>query len=92
MAKGFAAKLTPEHAGELARALGLPAAALSELPLLGYCPEGPHPEPGGPCWTFAEVDGQGRTIGLNCRYADGKKKAWPGGRRGLAVHADANVR
>jgi hypothetical protein len=64
---------------------------LSELPLLGYCADGPHKgkdeKPLGSCWTFPEHDGSGCVIGLTCRYQDGSKKAWPGGERGLALPA-----
>jgi putative DNA primase/helicase len=81
-AASYAARLTPALGAELAQWLGLPVAALAELPLLGYCPRGPH---GGACFTFPEVDGQGALIGLHCRYENGSKKAWPSGRRGLTV-------
>lgn len=69
---------------QLAEALGLPEAVLSSLPI-GWTDRGPHKEPGGPCWTFPEVDGAGRIVGITCRYADGSKKAWPGSNRGLTV-------
>jgi len=84
-AEGFAHNLTPDRANELAEALGLPVAVLSELPLLGFCANGPFN--GAPCWTFPEVDGAGNITGLTCRHRDGSKKAWPGGHRGLTVPA-----
>src|SRR5206468_3038503 len=54
-AAGFAHELTPDRANELAEVLGLPVAVLSELPLLGFCANGPHHL--GECCTFPEVDG-----------------------------------
>jgi hypothetical protein len=91
-AEALAGNLTPDLAAELAGALGLPVAVLSEMPLLGFCADGPHKDkdagkPLGACWTFPEVDGAGRVIGLTCRYRRGDKKAWPGGKRGLTVPA-----
>jgi hypothetical protein len=83
-AEGFTRQLTPDRAEDLAAALGLPVNVLAEL-RIGYCDRGPHSEPGGPCWTFPEAGATGRVIGLTCRYADGTKKAWPGGRRGLTI-------
>ena len=80
-------RLTPALRGELAAALGLPASALAALPMLGWAAEGPHREPRGPCWTFPEVDAAGNVVGVVCRYRDGRKKAWPGGGRGLTVPA-----
>jgi hypothetical protein len=88
-ADGFARNLTPDRANALAEALGLPLAVLSELPLLGFCANGPHKDetsnPLGECWTFPEVDSAGNVVGLTCRYGNGQKKAWPGGKRGLTV-------
>jgi hypothetical protein len=89
-ADALAAKLTPTLGEELAGTLGLPLAVLGKLPLLGFCPDGPHKDKDtrkslGACWTFPEVDGAGRVIGLTCRYRDGCKKAWPEGKRGLTV-------
>jgi hypothetical protein len=84
-AEVFAEQLTPGRAEELAGALCLSVSTLSELPLLGFCPNGPHTSPGGPCWTFPEEDEAGHVVGLMCRYRNGDKKAWPGGKRGLTV-------
>jgi hypothetical protein len=86
VARQLAGNLTPARRGELARALGLPECALSNLPDLGYSPNGYHPgywEQ--PCWTFPEVDGSGGVVGLLCRYPDGTKKAMRGSKRGLIV-------
>jgi hypothetical protein len=88
-AKAFARNLTPELANELAESLALPVGALEELPLLGFANVGPHKDGDGrglgSCYTFPECDAAGKVIGLNCRYQDCSKKAWPGGRRGLTV-------
>src|SRR5262249_1488199 len=35
--------------------------------------------------TFPERNGTGAVIGITCRYLDGEKKAWKGGKRGLFV-------
>jgi len=83
--------LTPEWRAELAQTLGLPEAAITAL-RIGFAECGPHRDPDtnellGECWTSAEVDADGRVIGINCRYRDGQKKAWTGGGRGLAVPA-----
>jgi hypothetical protein len=84
----FQRKLKDEHAAELARILGVPPAALAAL-AIGYCADGPHRgddgAPLGRCWIFPETDAKGGVIGLNCRYVEGQKKAWPGGRRGLTL-------
>jgi hypothetical protein len=79
-AERYAKALTPELRAELAADLGLPEAALAALPLLGY-----RVGDGGGCWTFPEVDGAGRLVGISRRYRDGAKKALHGGRRGLTV-------
>jgi hypothetical protein len=86
-AEALARNLTPTFAAELADALGLPVAALDALPLTGYSFEPAHKDCAGGCWTFAEVDGSGRMVGITCRYRDGTKKAWSGGHRGLTVPA-----
>ncbi len=79
-AKKFVKNLTSERREELANALMLPVASLDALPDLGFnLAEG--------CWTFPEVDGAGRVIGLMRRYADGRKLSAPGWKRGLTVPA-----
>jgi hypothetical protein len=83
-AETLARNLTPTLAAELAGILGLPVAVLSEMPLLGFCCNGPFEAE---CWTFPEVDSAGRVIGLTCRHRDGSKRAWPGGHRGLTAPA-----
>ncbi len=78
--------LTPDRRAELAGALGLPDFALSGL-RVGFIAEdyrdGERPRE--PCWTFPEVDADGRIIGISRRYRDGLKKAMAGGGRGLTV-------
>src|SRR5438067_2301597 len=82
-AAGFAAQLTPDLRRDLAESLGLPEAVLASLGV-GYCPSGPHRDQYfAPCWTFPECDGMGDVIGITCRYRDGAKMAWPGGKRGV---------
>jgi AAA domain len=80
-ARRLAAGLTPDLRAELARALGLPEAALASMPLLGFDPDDFH----GRCWTFPEMDADCRVVGLTRRYEDGAKKAAPGGRHGLYI-------
>jgi len=88
-AEGFAANLTPERMRQLAELLGVPEAAVARLPLVGWCDCGPHKgddgKPLGGCWTFAEVDGDGKVIGICCRYLNGQKKTLAGSQRGLIV-------
>lgn len=87
LAEELAQDLTPEKRRELADALGVPEAALTMLQI-GWTAQGPHKvdgDPIGPCWTFPELDGKGRVIGIGCRYQNGTKKAWQGGSRGLTV-------
>jgi hypothetical protein len=83
-----AGHLTAEERQRLAETLGLPQSALADLEI-GFTGCGPHKDEKGkllgPCWTFPEVDAAGRVIGITCRYRDGTKKAWPGGKRGLTV-------
>jgi replicative DNA helicase len=87
-ARALAANLTPERSAELARVLGLPESALSALPLVGYSPTGFHRDRKGDCcWTFAEVNGEGKITGIVCRYADGSKPSMPGSARGVYVPA-----
>ncbi|MBL8800277.1 MAG: AAA family ATPase [Planctomycetia bacterium] len=69
---------------QLAEALGLPEAVLALL-AIGWTEPSPHRDTDGGCWTFPEVDGAGKVVGITCRYTDGCKKAWPGGQRGLTV-------
>lgn len=80
--------LSPTLRLELAHALGLPETALNCLNI-GFTDCAPHKNergrPLGACWTFPEVDAAGRVIGIICRYGDGTKRAWPGGKRGLTI-------
>lgn len=84
----WATALDEAGRAELSEALGLPEAVFASLEV-GFLAEGPHRTKNGnalgPCWTFPERDGQGRIVGVTCRYADGEKKAYPGGKRGLAI-------
>jgi replicative DNA helicase len=85
-AEHFAARLTPDRRAELARVLGLPESVLATLPLLGFSAKGFHEDYyHQPCFTFPELDGDGRVVGISCRYPDHEKKAKPGGSRGLTV-------
>jgi hypothetical protein len=77
----LAQNLTEERRAELAAALGLPEASLAAIRLLGFNEEDPF----GPCWTFPEVDGNGRVVGINRRRRDSRKKAMDSGHRGLTV-------
>jgi hypothetical protein len=81
--RSLVARFGPRVRAELAEALGLPEATLTQLPGLGYLPDDPH----GACFTFPEEDGAGRLVGIVRRYADGRKRAMPGSRRGLTVPA-----
>jgi hypothetical protein len=73
-AEGFRRGLTPERRDGLASALGLPAAALEALPLIGF-------DAG--AWTFPEVDARDRVIGIVRRDPSGAKRAIAGSVRGL---------
>ncbi len=86
LAAELAGNLTPALRDELAAALSLPPCALSVLPQIGYTPHGPH-NPQMDCWTFPEVDGTGAVVAINCRYRNGEKKVWKGGRHrdGLTI-------
>ena len=80
-AMSYANNLSPALRRELAEALGLPEYVLVALPLLGFSPDDPH----GACWTFPEVDGTRRVVGIQRRYRDGTKRVMRGGNRGLTV-------
>jgi replicative DNA helicase len=80
-AQALAPNLTIERRAELATALGLPEACLTAIPLLGFNEDDPF----GPCWTFPEVDADGRVVGITRRRRDSRKKAMDGGHRGLTV-------
>lgn len=83
-ARQHANQLKASTRKQLAGALGLPAAALNHLPMIGFSAS----DPGGACWTFPECDAAGQVIGLNRRYvADGSKKAMAGSTRGLTIPA-----
>ena len=77
-AKQLADNLTPALADELCEQLALPRLALDSLPMIGY-------DLASGAWTFPEMDGTGRTIGIVRRYRDGSKKAMPSSQRGLTI-------
>lgn len=83
IAERYRRNLTPALANELCGQLGLARVALDALPAIGY---------DGEAWTFPEMDGDGRTIGIVRRFRDGGKKAMPGSRRGLTVPKDWSER
>lgn len=82
---------TDAQRAALAKALGLPLAALNALPI-GWWPERRwwNPETrqaeGAPgCWTFPECDAQSRIVGVGLRWPTGRKGQLAGGRRGLTL-------
>ena len=79
-ARKWASAMTPKVRGNLCRHLGLPDTALDCFPLLGL-----REDQGGKHFTFPEVDGRGRVVGLCRRYGDGQKFQLKGGERGLSV-------
>lgn len=79
-----AANLNAVAKYELARSLGLPDHGLDCIQGLGAW----NVLEGGECFVFPEVDGNGNVIGLNRRYADGRKLHVPGGARGITVPYD----
>jgi hypothetical protein len=80
-----AANLTPAGRAELADELRVPESVLSALPI-GFVPRGPHKKKNfAPAYTFPQVDAEGRIVGIVCRYGDGQKLSWPGGKHGLFV-------
>jgi hypothetical protein len=85
LAKQLADNLTPALADELCEQLGLPRLALDALPLIGY-------DPAKRAWTFPEMDGAGRIIGIVHRFRAGSKKAMRGSRRGLTIPANWSER
>ncbi len=78
MAEHLSRKISPTQANDLADRLGLPAAAVSLLPALGF-------DPAAGCWTVPEHDARGHVVGIGTRYRDGTKRAVPGSRRGLVL-------
>lgn len=77
-AKGFDAAAR----AKLADALGLPPEVFDALPV-GANRAGKDES----YWTFPEVDGAGRVVGIARRFLDGRKKAAADGARGLTVPA-----
>lgn len=84
-AKQLAGNLTPALADELCIQLGLPRVALDALPGIGY-------DSASRAWTFPEMDGAGRIVGIVRRFRDGSKRTMPGSRRGLTVPANWSER
>jgi hypothetical protein len=72
----YAQDLKPKGRADLARRLGLPAAALDALPLVGWS---------GWAWTFPARDGAGRVVGLGTLDPAGRMKMIRGGRRGITI-------
>ncbi len=86
-AANLARATTDADRADLAAELCLPVSSISSLPV-GFSAKGFHRDyEDKPCWTFPETDAKGRVVGDTCRYADGKKKAMPGGSRGLFLPA-----
>lgn len=83
LAAKFAANLDAGRRRNLAAKLRLPTDALDALPLLGFN----SADPGGACFTFAEMGASGNVVGLNRRFKDGSKKAMHGSKRGLTLPA-----
>ena len=89
-AKSYAKNLTPPLRAELAAALGLPESVFESL-RLGFNPRGYRKDEDHPegcleaCWTFAETDSRGTTIGIGQRFRDGRKTSMSGGNRGLSI-------
>ncbi|WP_428938861.1 hypothetical protein [Fontivita pretiosa] len=95
--------LTPEHLAALAGATGVPVEAWAKL-APGWAEaddlramhagggEGWRENPPGSAWVFAEVSGDGRTVGLSLRARDGRKGSPAGAKRGLVVPADLHER
>lgn len=75
----FQRNLTVELRQELAQVLGVAEACILGLHV-GYMID----DQGG-AWTFPEQDGQGNFVGISRRWRDGRKRALPGGRRGLTI-------
>ena len=73
--------LTVEMRTSLANNLGIPLRAFDHFPGLGFCPK----DPVGTCWTWPEVDAQGRIVGIQRRYFDGHKRCMSRSHRGLVL-------
>ena len=78
LAAEFAGNLDGAGKADLAEHLGLPVSALAALPLIGW-------NPSRNCWTFPELDGYGRVVGIAQRFADGGKNMAKGSNRGITV-------
>jgi hypothetical protein len=74
-AEDFERKLRPPKLRALARQLGVSTGSLRALGV-GWSEVDS-------AWTFPEHDGLGNIVGILRRFADGRKKAVAGGRRGL---------
>jgi hypothetical protein len=80
LARRFAAGLTAAHRTDLALRLGVPERSFAALPLMGY-------DTARAAWTFPELGGGERVVGLVRLRADGLARPAAGGRRGLTVPA-----
>ena len=69
---------------KLAKALGVTPESLRLLHV-GWRTHDGNDERG--CWTFPEMDADGRVVGINRRYIDGSKRMIAGGQRGLYLPA-----
>jgi hypothetical protein len=97
LAEQYAANLTTALKAELAGILGIPAAAVDTLPLLGYIPGQPILLDGVPTndgqWTFPERDAGGAVVGIKRRWRPGcggetDKRHIKGGTTGLTLPRD----
>lgn len=75
--KRFAKSISPEQIEELAHALGVTAASLTELQI-GWSREDS-------CWTFPEYNAAQQVCGILRRFKDGQKRTIKGSRRGLTL-------
>jgi hypothetical protein len=85
----YAKELTPERRAALAANLELPNESIGAVDGIGYAVHAEKDDAGNwlAAWTFPERDGAGRIVGLDKRFADGRKGFFKGGRRGLILSA-----
>lgn len=81
-AKRCAAALTPALKKELAGVIHLPVESINALDLVGWNESNSANWRG---WTFPERNESGGIVGIMVRPRVGKKKAMPGGERGLII-------
>ena len=72
LAKQFAGRITEVERKELSKRLHLPLKALDLIPSLGWTTDQKIQEDGKwvtvPCWTWPEVDANGKILGINRRF------------------------